>query len=32
VAHALRDDEHWVPALMTIGDGLLAAVLRSEAV
>ena len=30
VAHALRDDEHWVPALMTIGDGLLAAVLRGE--
>ena len=26
VAHALRDDDHWVPALLTVGAGLLVAI------
>jgi len=26
VAHALRDDDHWIPALLTVGSGLLVAI------
>lgn len=26
VAHALRDDDHWVPALLTVGAGLMVAI------
>lgn len=30
VAHALRDDDAWLPALLTVGSGLLVATLRSS--
>ena len=26
VAHALRDDDHWIPAMLTVGAGLLVAI------
>jgi predicted O-methyltransferase YrrM len=26
VAHALRDDDHWIPALLTVGAGLMVAI------
>jgi predicted O-methyltransferase YrrM len=29
VVHALRDDDNWLPAMVTVGHGLLVAVLRS---
>lgn len=29
-ANTLRDEDHWLPALLTVGDGLLVATLRSS--